>query len=59
MPSDAPMVSPWSSPDSASTWNPPDEDQWLQSATIIMTSDNPEMHDIDNPMPGHLGEEHR
>jgi putative SOS response-associated peptidase YedK len=32
-------------------WKAPDEDQWLQSATIITTSDNPDMHEIHNRMP--------
>ncbi len=32
-------------------WKAPDEDQWLQSAAIITTSDNPEMHEIHNRMP--------
>ena len=31
-------------------WKAPD-DQWLASATIITTSDNPDMHEIHNRMP--------
>ena len=31
-------------------WKAPD-DEWLQSATIITTSDNPDMHEIHNRMP--------
>jgi hypothetical protein len=26
-------------------WKVPDDDQWLQSATIITTSDNPDVHE--------------
>ncbi len=32
-------------------WKAPDDDQWLQSATIITTSDNPDVHEIHNRMP--------
>jgi putative SOS response-associated peptidase YedK len=32
-------------------WKAPDEDKWLQSATIVTTSDNPDMHEIYNRMP--------
>jgi len=32
-------------------WKAPDEDQWLQSATINTTSDHPDMHEIHNRMP--------
>ncbi len=31
-------------------WKAPD-DEWMQSATIITTSDNPDMHEIHNRMP--------
>jgi putative SOS response-associated peptidase YedK len=32
-------------------WKAPDEDEWLQSATIITTADGPDMHGIHNRMP--------